>query len=301
MSVLAKFYIYEVFLFCHRASTLLAGILIWQHLQSTEVLDRTLLLGSFCALLVILSIRFVLQIYYNLRAHSLCKMTTSRDQDGLLLRLDLARPREVVPGQHVLLTLLSLKHASILQRHPFVICWWDEIDDPDERHIDPSLDSEQREDVTPSQTEVVYTKVVYAMLRPRNGWTKSVCDGDTLKDMSVWLGGPFGSRLDLEKYHTVVLFASGFGIFAQLPFIKRLVEVRRDIVIKTRKIHIVWETEQRYDNVPKWIVNILKKALDRPEVSDLYLLAVTCTKQDRYCLCIDGLQPTDSLDGVSPP
>ncbi|SMY30088.1 unnamed protein product [Zymoseptoria tritici ST99CH_1A5] len=59
------------------------------------------------------------------------------------------------------------------------------------------------------------------------------------------------------------MFASGDGIFAQLPFIKSLTEDSKRAAIKTRRIKLVWQTEEYHGQLQQWMQSIL----DDEEVS----------------------------------
>ena len=72
-----------------------------------------------------------------------------------------------------------------------------------------------------------------------------------------WLDGPFGKIASLKDYEMVVLFASGSGVFAQLPLIKGLSEEFKISAIKKPRIKLVWETDRSYHQLKKWFEKIL--------------------------------------------
>ena len=98
------------------------------------------------------------------------------------------------------------------------------------------------------------------MGRPQQGWTHKVASIRVdLLDKAVWMGGPFGRRYRLEEYDFALLFASGDGIFAQLPLMKSLVARTA-----RTKIKLVWWTDDLHlhTQLGEWIQTILED--DKP-------------------------------------
>lgn len=154
--------------------------------------------------------------------------------DTLILELRLSRPWQIHPGQHVHLSLLTLRYASIFQRHPFVITWWRTLE---------------------GESDAI---AIYIMVDPRRGWTRRIShQPDLIAHCYAWLDGPFGRTFRLEEYGTVILFASGKGVFAQLPLMKSLVEQSKFSAVKTRRIKLVWQTNQYHEQLQEWMQGIL--------------------------------------------
>ncbi|KAM3414189.1 hypothetical protein BST61_g10848 [Cercospora zeina] len=78
-----------------------------------------------------------------------------------------------------------------------------------------------------------------------------------LDNRHVWLDGPYGLSLRLEDFGTVLLFASGDGIFAQLPLLKGLTDSYRQRTARTRRIKLVWLTSTFNERVQEWIQSLL--------------------------------------------
>jgi hypothetical protein len=49
----------------------------------------------------------------------------------------------------------------------------------------------------------------------------------------------------MEKYETILMVASGFGIAAQLPYLKRLIHGYNSREVFARRIHLVWQIEDK--------------------------------------------------------
>ena len=66
------------------------------------------------------------------------------------------------------------------------------------------------------------------------------------KNFIPWLAiftGPHGVSLPVEYYETILMIASGSGIFALLPYLQQLI-YRYDLCkTYTRRIHLVWQLE----------------------------------------------------------
>jgi NAD(P)H-flavin reductase len=56
--------------------------------------------------------------------------------------------------------------------------------------------------------------------------------------------GPHGKSIPVDKYETILMVASGFGIAAQLPYLRRLVHgFNRDLCV--RRVHLVWQIRDK--------------------------------------------------------
>ena len=148
---------------------------------------------------------------------------------------------------------------SVFERHPFVVTWWENADDNGE-----NTDSKEE------NADVNYkAQVLYVMIYPQQGWTQSVMARQSVfTDQVAWLSGPFGLPYRLEEYGTVILFASGNGIFAQLPLLKRLAEGLKCSASKTRRVKLVWQTDIFHKQLEEWMHSILRDDEVGSEVSD---------------------------------
>ena len=59
----------------------------------------------------------------------------------------------------------------------------------------------------------------------------------------AFVSGPHGSTAPAGEYGKVVMVASGFGIVAQLPLLKELIQVFNHAEVRTRDIHLVWQLQ----------------------------------------------------------
>ncbi|GAB7336552.1 hypothetical protein MBLNU13_g09824t1 [Cladosporium sp. NU13] len=119
-------------------------------------------------------------------------------------------------------------------RHPFAITWWEA-----QHHDEPA-------------------RYLWIMIDPQRGWTRQIIrHSDTLIGTRAWLDGPYGQSCDFESFGCVLLFASGTGIFALLPIVKRLSELVRASAANTRRIKLVWHTTEYHDQVQVWMQSLL--------------------------------------------
>jgi hypothetical protein len=185
------------------------------------------------------------------------------DKDFWVIRIRLARNTSIQPGAYVFLTLWTFSNASILQRHPYVVIW--------------------REDLTLGQSSI------YLLIKSQKGWSKTYF-GSLLKrqkreieakgtgentrrghiemgNMKVWLSGPYGrsyesGSCDLSNYDHVLLLAQDLGISSLLPLMKNLVDRWNSSVIRTRRVKLVWDTKGIYLNqVVKWVNDLLAQEI----------------------------------------
>ncbi|KAF2158734.1 hypothetical protein M409DRAFT_61392 [Zasmidium cellare ATCC 36951] len=238
---------YEIFLVTHQLLAITFALALWLHVQSLNNIVRRL---CFIALLLFIATscyRYARQVYGNLvpirEAMRLIQIEEVRKlDDSLILGLHFPRSWKIRPGQHLYLTVLTSRSGSILQRHPFTVTWWNASQEPR----------------------------MYLMIRAQRGWTKSILDRpDLLKSRKVWLDGPYGMPICLENYGTVILFASGDGIFAQLPFLKAVTEACKLSRARTRRIKLVWLTYDFNEQVREWIQTILNDKDLYPGLLDL--------------------------------
>ena len=248
-------YGYEVFLYSHRAITIALIVALWEHIRSRQSLSRTLLISTFGVFLASTIFQNARQTYKNIAwgRHGVRLVSTSQVRqcnESLIVQIRLPRPWKIQPGEYIYLSLLTWKCASLFQRHPFMITWWENADDKDKAHL------------------------LYIMIDPQQGWTRSVMARQSIfTNRIAWLDGPFGTPYRLEEYGTVILFASGNGIFAQLPLLKGLAEGFKTSSVKTRRVKLIWQKDDYNEQLQGWIQSILSDGrVDKEESRSLKLL-----------------------------
>lgn len=220
-------------------SLLAAALLVttWFHIKLYR--SRYLVLASVGLLIALTAFRLTRTL---VRCCSLSRdrtITISRisartfASDLVKVEVELARPWKVTPGQYAHLTLPSLYSNSWLQSHPFMIVAW--------------YDDHGRDTSRPATR-------LEMIVRPAKGWTEYGLCPLTRPTISRFrtalIDGPYGTGRDLGQYGTVIMVASGMGIFAHIPYIKGLFEGYRQARIRTRRLRIYWQIE--YDRCTEW-------------------------------------------------
>lgn len=222
---------YEAFARLHPILAPLAIVIIWLHIPSQDYLKppKVYLLATFSLYGVVLAFRFVHVVYRNFRRDTPLNVaeitSTNASTDVVTLQLKLSRPWRFRPGQFLYFRLLTTRDFAFLQSHPFYICSWD-TDAVDT----VSLLVERRHGFT-------------ANLLPKDISPPSSSGGSQSEDsaMKAIVEGPFGGELRLEPYGTVILFATGIGIAAQLPYIRHLLEGHQHRKVTAQRIALFWE------------------------------------------------------------
>ncbi|KAK3943435.1 ferric reductase [Diplogelasinospora grovesii] len=119
------------------------------------------------------------------------------NDDIVQVILELPRPLRVEAGQYIGLWIPAVGKFSFLQVHPFMVTSWGEGE----------------------------TNRLRLFVEPRNGWTKKLLrytrihrDGTPCRALFT---GPYGISIPTRDCGILLLVASGLGIVAQIPYLKR--------------------------------------------------------------------------------
>ena len=237
-------------------------VALWQHIRLRQTLSRVLLIAVSAGLLASTNFQNVRQVYKNTiwhrhGGHVVRVLSARQCGDSLIVKIQLRRPWKVQPGDFIYLRLLTRKCGSIFQRHPFVITWWDERDEAHERENQNG--QEELKNMTGQQNNTGKALALYVMIDPQHGWTRNfMAQHSAFENQVAWLDGPFGPSYRLEEYSTVILFASGNGIVAQLPLLRGLATKLTDSAFQIRRVKLVWQTENSNEQLQKWMHEILR-------------------------------------------
>jgi len=76
------------------------------------------------------------------------------------------------------------------------------------------------------------------------GFARNYPSQPKLSDFQIaFISRPHGSTAPAGEYGKVVIIASGFGIAAQLPLLKELIQGSNYTEVRTRDIHLVWQLQ----------------------------------------------------------
>lgn len=136
------------------------------------------------------------------------------------IRVVLPRPVKVEPGQYINLWIPSVGLWSWTQTHPFTVTSWS-------RGEQDSIE---------------------LLVQPRRGMTSNLLRYATVApDSSVsflaFFTGPHGTSEDVSQYETALMIASGFGIAATLPYLKKMIYGYNTCTLQVRRLHLVWQIE----------------------------------------------------------
>ena len=147
------------------------------------------------------------------------------DGEGISVTIELSRPVRLDAGQYLNLWIWAPTASlwSWMQSHPFTVISW-------------------------SPTEQSRLEL---FIEPRRGFTsKLVHTGkrmktidDALPSYTALFSGPHGISFPVWGYKTVLMFATGFGIVAMLPYLEKLIHGQKSCNGRTRRIHLVWHVE----------------------------------------------------------
>ncbi|KJZ69509.1 hypothetical protein HIM_11106 [Hirsutella minnesotensis 3608] len=206
---------YEIALRAHQLLSFGLAYAIWRHLPSAGLFPRLYIYisaGLFSAGTIL---QLMLILYRN--NLGLSRARISYDLHTIKVRLYLRRPLKVEAGQYINLWIPSASLSSFTQTHPFTVVSWSE---KPQGHID-------------------------LFIEPRRGLTKDLFGlseyGPTTS--IVMFSGPHGRALSADHNENVLLIASGFGIAAQLPFVKKLIYDHHNRRTLVRRIHLVWQID----------------------------------------------------------
>lgn len=184
----------------------------WRHLAKTSLSVRIyiyVLSGMFASTFTLQSLSIAYRNRTLSRHGTRAKIT--RSGTAIFIVLELSRPLRVEAGQYIHLWLPGVSPLSFLQTHPFTVVSWSP--------------GKQRE--------------LVLLVEPRKGLTKSLATAAASPHLALF-SGPHGKSTPVGNYETVLMLASGFGIAAQLPYLKQLMHGHE---ASPRRVHLVWQVE----------------------------------------------------------
>ena len=240
---------YEAFLRCHQALAIVVAYALWRHVPSQSKLPRIYLLTSSCAFAATFVLECFTILYRNVAVGRGCsRALIARHNHTVRMTILPARPWKIKAGQYVNVWIPSIDPLASLQSHPFTIASW--------------------RSGQPASLEI--------MIEPRSGFTRRLldCAEDYQEDDKTcvelqdefegrpfgfarnhpsqpepsdfriaFVSGPHGSIAPAGEYGKIVMIASGFGIAAQLPLLKELIQGFNRAEVRTRDIHLVWQLQ----------------------------------------------------------
>ncbi|KAK8038371.1 cell surface metalloreductase [Apiospora phragmitis] len=192
---------YEVFIRTHQILALALVLGLWQHLGSFSAF-RWLLIYIYCGVFFGLHLlQAGLVLYRNVVwGKPLPRAVITQHNGAIRIQLRVSRSVKVDAGQYIGLWIPAVSLGSLFQVHPFMVTSWAEIEQD-------SLE---------------------LFVQPRRGITSKLLRGATLdaggaSSRIALFSGPHGQGLPVWDFETVLLVATGFGIAAMLPYLRKLI------------------------------------------------------------------------------
>ena len=142
-----------------------------------------------------------------------------------------------------------------MQSHPFTIASWSEggkssldflIEPRDgftQKLFDCTIEYEKRSVFIKGMEEGDETQSKVDDIDKRSfGKARTYEDESELSDLCIALfSGPHCSDAPIDDYGKVLMVATGFGIAAQLPLLKELIQEFNQSQVRTHSIHLLWQ------------------------------------------------------------
>jgi len=222
---------YEIFLRFHQALAITAALALWRHLSISNAFGRIYILVAGGFLIVVMLLETINLVFRNLalgqtgvRADAI-QIPAANVDDIVKINLTVPRIWKVRAGQYINVCIPQVSSWSFLQSHPFVIASWTEGQNPSICCL--------------VQPDSGFTRRLLAYAhKPR---VENAKEGDYVR---AWFTGPHGRTIDISTYGSVMLIATGFGIVAQLSYVKELIQGYNNGQVCTRRMHLLWQVEE---------------------------------------------------------
>jgi predicted ferric reductase len=227
---------YELFSYLHYALALIATFALWRHLAIRKAFTHIYLVIAAAILVGTTLLRWISNIIRNLvYGKRLARAYISHAiGNAIEVHITLPRPWKARAGQYIYLCLPGVGH-SFFQSHPFMVTWW-------------------FSDITGNASQIVL------LIEPKSGFTAELQRFQKSEPLLAWIDGPYGQQKGISDYGSVVMFATGIGIAAHMPYLKELIHGRQECRARTGRISLVWQLDKESDEdwVKKWMDDLLE-------------------------------------------
>jgi predicted ferric reductase len=208
---------YEAALRIHQILSFALVYGLWRHASPDHLFPRLYLyIGG--GLFFTISIFWLASVLYRNRS-GLSTVRITYDNGAIKVNLQLSRPLKVKAGQYVSLWVPWASLGSAAQTHPFTVISWSQ---KPQKHLD-------------------------LFIEPRGGFSRNLFalsdHGPTTR--RAMFSGPHGKQLPVHSYENVIMLATGFGVAAHMPYLRKLIHDQNCRATSTRRIHLVWQIERR--------------------------------------------------------
>ncbi|KXH48215.1 FAD-binding domain-containing protein [Colletotrichum salicis] len=237
--------IYELCLRTHQALSCLAAVGLAFHLRLMT--GRSWLwLYVYLAVVALISFSQVsLMAFRNKRmGRTFGRAYINHDAGAVRVSIQLSRPLAFEAGQYL---LLWMPRVRLLESHPFVVTSWAEAEQD----------------------------IVDLFIEPRRGFTSSLVrySHEHAVPRLAFLSGPHGVSVPVWDYEAVLMVATGHGIAAQAPYLKKLVYGYNHCRGRTRQIHLIWQVANL--DIVHAAESILNPILNDDTLDNGYILEIS--------------------------
>ncbi|KAF3116814.1 hypothetical protein TWF706_000039 [Orbilia oligospora] len=169
--------------------------------------------------------------------------------DIVLVKLGTKKNTTIRAGQYIQLCIPDVSTSAFIQQHPFYISWIDDYHD---------------------------MRVICFLITPKRGFTEDLvrrANEIHLYNPPAKYDGPFGVPVRLEKYGTIIAFATGIGITGVLLYLKEALLGCRKHTFMARKIQLFWilEREDQQIWVGHWMEELLIQDVEKNLEVNMYI------------------------------
>ena len=228
-SKLFRRFTYEIFLRGHQTLAFVAVSALLIHTPKESLLPRLYIYVIFGTFGIMTFLEIATFIYRNFALGQASPRIRLIERDGSIqVSLSVPRPWNVRAGQYLNLWIPSIR---LWQSHPYTIVSWN-------------------------------VGTVNFLIEPEGGFSNALLSGALVRGQAgnsqnvrrAFFTGPHGSPSSMDRYGSILMFASGYGIAAHLPHIKELIQGYNQCRIRTRRIHLVWQLKERGEHICRPIV-----------------------------------------------
>ncbi|KAL4403350.1 FAD-binding domain-containing protein [Colletotrichum abscissum] len=237
--------IYELCLRAHQALACLAAVGLAFHLRSMA--GRSWLwLYVYLAVTALITFSQVGLMAFRNKAmgRTFGRAYINHDAGAVRVSIQLSRPLAFEAGQYL---LVWMPRVRLLESHPFVVTSWAEAEQD----------------------------IVDLFIEPRRGFTSSLVrySHERAVPRLTFLSGPHGVSVPVWDYEAVLMVATGHGIAAQAPYLKKLVYGYNHCRGRTRQIHLVWQVANL--DIVHAAESILNPILNDDTLDNGYILEIS--------------------------
>ena len=214
--------LYEFFLKSHFLLAILIMVALWRHLTIKSSFSRVYVLVATSIFAFTTLLRYTRLLFRQFswsQPYAASRVIqVHKANDAICIEIDVRRPWNARAGQYIYIWMPFCSFWSLFQSHPFMISWWT-----------PDTDGRAGK--------------IYLLVKPRYGFTRKLLRHLNAPALSTWVDGPYGKGENLGDFGSVLMFASGIGIAAQVPYIKELLSDIKAFKVRTRSILLVWQLD----------------------------------------------------------